>query len=178
MSNEILTLGDLRQQSEDDYLEHFGVKGMKWGIRHLVGADGRVSATPGVPSHINREAHADAQHHVHLTYASRNNITGRLLYQRHAATVNAKARANPDYRKAFLHHKNIEEDKALKRQLLATAAIGTAWALYHFNGYSLKVNGPLLQNTSKAVVTGAKFVAKIGPKMMNDYKFSQIVKDF
>lgn len=177
MTDEI-TLGGLRAQAEEDYLEHFGVKGMKWGVRHLVGSNGRIASTPGVSAHINQEAQMDAKHYAHLTLARSNTATTRALYRQHAAVVNEKLRTNPQYSKAFQHHKTIEENKVLNRQLLTTAAVGTAWALYHFNGYSLKVNGPLLQNTSKAVVTGAKFVAKIGPKVMTNYKFNQIVKDF
>ena len=30
----------------DEFLEHYGVKGMKWGVRRKRGADGRVETTP------------------------------------------------------------------------------------------------------------------------------------
>jgi hypothetical protein len=30
----------------DEFLAHFGKKGMKWGVRHEVGSDGRVTAAP------------------------------------------------------------------------------------------------------------------------------------
>lgn len=29
----------------DEFLAHFGVKGMKWGVRHVVGANGRVTGS-------------------------------------------------------------------------------------------------------------------------------------
>jgi hypothetical protein len=36
-----------RNANTDDFLAHFGVKGMKWGVRHPVGPDGRVTGGGG-----------------------------------------------------------------------------------------------------------------------------------
>lgn len=48
----------------DEYLEHHGIKGMKWGVRRKRGSDGHVAEPGDAPEHTRaRQLHATAQAH-------------------------------------------------------------------------------------------------------------------
>jgi hypothetical protein len=78
----------------DDILEHFGVKGMHWGERH----DG----PHGVSGKTNREAKKDAKEHARakMFYGEGAGNRRKLI----KATVEAKSKRDPAYKKAFDHH--------------------------------------------------------------------------
>lgn len=76
------------------FLEHFGVKGMKWGVRK--------DHTPGVSSKTNREAKKDAQEHARAKMFFGEGAGNRRKLIK--ATVEAKAKRDPSYKKAFDHH--------------------------------------------------------------------------
>ena len=79
---------------EDAYLEHFGVKGMRWGVRR----DG----APGVSSKTNRDAAKDAKEFARAKmFYGKGAGTRRKLIN---STVESKRKKDSDYGKAFDHH--------------------------------------------------------------------------
>lgn len=77
-----------------DELIHFGVKGMKWGVRK----DDEI----GVSAKTSREAKKDAQEYARAKmFYGQGAGTRRKLIN---ASVDAKSKKDPDYKKAFDHH--------------------------------------------------------------------------
>lgn len=85
MNNELL---------HSDELLHFGVKGMKWGVRR--------SDPPGVSRSTNREARKDAQEFARakMFYGEGAGTRRKLI----KAKVEAKSKKDPNYKKAFDQH--------------------------------------------------------------------------
>lgn len=86
-------------------LEHFGIKGMKWGRRNAESKDreGRAGGTPtGASPRTNREARKDADEFAKakLFYGEGAGTRRKLI----KATVEAKSSRDPEYKKAFDHH--------------------------------------------------------------------------
>lgn len=79
----------------DDYLEHYGVKGMKWGVR-------KSDRPEGVSKKTNREAKKDAKEFARakMFYGEGAGTRRKLIKN----TVDAKASKDPSYKKAFDHH--------------------------------------------------------------------------
>lgn len=78
----------------DDFLEHFGVKGMKWGVRK--------DSIPGVSSRTSREARKDATEFAKAKmFFGEGAGTRRKLIK---AKVESKSAKDPAYKKAFDHH--------------------------------------------------------------------------
>lgn len=79
---------------EDVFLEHFGTKGMKWGVR---------KDTPTGASHaVNRHAKKDAAEFARAkAFFGEGAGTRRKLIN---ATVEGKSKRLPGYKKAFDHH--------------------------------------------------------------------------
>jgi len=84
---------------EDDYLEHFGIKGMQWGVRR---AD-----LPGISRATNKDARKDATEFARakLFYGTSAGNRRKLI----KATVEAKSKRDPNYKKAFEHHLNSQD---------------------------------------------------------------------
>lgn len=80
---------------EDVYLEHYGKKGMKWGVR-------TSNRTPGVSRKIDRDAKKDAAEFARAKafYGEGSGVRRRLIKQK----VEAKAKRSPSYQKAFDKH--------------------------------------------------------------------------
>jgi hypothetical protein len=78
----------------DDYLAHYGVKGMRWGVRK----DG----IDGVSPKTNREAKKDAEEFTRakLFYGEGAGTRRKLI----KAKVDARSAKDPAYKKAFDHH--------------------------------------------------------------------------
>lgn len=86
----------MSEMTRDDALAHFGVKGMKWGVR-------RGEPNPGGASNkTNREAKKDAEEFTKakMFYGEGAGTRRKLIN----ATVNAKAAKDPTYKAAFDHH--------------------------------------------------------------------------
>lgn len=79
-----------------DFLEHVGVKGMKWGVRR------DASRPDGVSSKVNRDAKKDAQEFARakMFYGEGAGTRRKLI----KATVEAKSKKDPNYKKAFDSH--------------------------------------------------------------------------
>lgn len=82
-----------------DFLEHFGVKGMRWGVRN--------DRPSGTSRRTDREARKDAKEFA----------TAKMFYGEGAGTrrklikntVEAKSKRDPSYKKAFDHHLNSQD---------------------------------------------------------------------
>lgn len=81
----------------DDFLVHYGVKGMKWGVRK----DGS-NRPEGVSARTNRDARKDAKEFARakMFYGEGAGTRRKLI----KATVEQKSKNNPAYKKAFDHH--------------------------------------------------------------------------
>jgi len=79
---------------ESDYLAHYGVMGMHWGIRK--------DRAPGVSSKTDRAARKDAKEHARaqMFYGEGAGTRRKLI----KATVEAKSKKDPGYKSAFDHH--------------------------------------------------------------------------
>lgn len=79
---------------EGTYLSHFGVKGMRWGVR---------KKTPtGVSRHVDKHAQRDAKEFARAkAFYGEGAGTRRKLIK---ATVEGKAKNLPGYKQAFDHH--------------------------------------------------------------------------
>lgn len=79
---------------EDVYLEHFGVKGMKWGVRK--------DRAHGVSKHVDNHARKDAEEFARARsfYGEGAGTRRKLIKQ----TVEAKSKNLPGYKQAFDHH--------------------------------------------------------------------------
>lgn len=78
----------------DDFLAHYGVKGMHWGQRK--------ASIPGVSAKTSREARKDANEFAKakMFYGEGAGTRRKLI----KAKVEAKAAKDPSYKKAFDHH--------------------------------------------------------------------------
>jgi hypothetical protein len=83
----------------DDFLAHYGVKGMRWGKRN--------AAIPGVSARTSREARKDADEFAKAKmFFGEGAGTRRKLIK---ATVEAKSKKDPAYAKAFDQHLNSQD---------------------------------------------------------------------
>lgn len=84
---------------EDYILEHFGTKGMKWGVRK--------NRTPGVSAKTDREARKDAQEFARAKqFFGEGAGTRRKLIK---AQVEGKSKRDPGYSKAFQRHLSSQD---------------------------------------------------------------------
>ena len=85
--------------SEQDFLEHYGVKGMRWGVRR--------DRPSGVPRATSRLARKDAREHARASayYGEGAGVRRRLINK----TVEQRKKNDPAYAKAFDHHRERED---------------------------------------------------------------------
>lgn len=98
-------------ETDEDFLEHYGVKGMKWGQR---------KATPTGASHkVNKEASKDAKEYARakMFYGEGAGNRRKLIN----AKVEEKSKRLPGYKDAFDHHVKTQDmskhsEKAVKER--------------------------------------------------------------
>lgn len=135
---------------------HYGIKGMKWGVRH----DG----PPGVSSSTNRQAKKDAKEFARakMFYGEGAGTRRKLI----RATVNGRSSADPNYKKAFDHHlanQNMADhaDKARserkRKNLKNSAGRGIRGTRHILNG-----NSQYASAATAIAVGGALYAHKAG----------------
>lgn len=89
----------MNEDEVDDFLAHFGVKGMRWGVRK--------DDHPGASRSTNREAKKDAGEFARakMFYGEGAGTRRKLI----KATVESKAKKDPTYKEAFDHHLNNQD---------------------------------------------------------------------
>lgn len=102
----------------DNYLAHYGIKGMKWGVRRKPGPDGTVGSRTkrpeGVSRKVNREAKKDAKESARakMFYGEGAGNRRKLIKNQ----VESKSKRDPNYKKAFdLHSQNQNMDKHVSK---------------------------------------------------------------
>lgn len=86
--------GELKPPLDENLLEHFGVRGMHWGVKN--------SRAPGVSSKTDTQARKHAEEFARAKmYYGQGAGTRRKLIK---ATVDANKKRDPAYAKAFDHH--------------------------------------------------------------------------
>lgn len=143
----------MEEDEVDEFLAHFGVKGMRWGQRK--------NELPGVSGSTNREAKKDANEFARakLFYGEGAGTRRKLI----KATVESKAKRDPKYKEAFDHHLNNQDlgkhaSKARgerKRKDVVSKTGKTARGVYR------SLNGGFgTVSMASAAVAGAYLVAK------------------
>lgn len=105
----------------DNFLEHYGIKGMKWGQRK--------ASIPGVSARTSREAKKDANEFAKAKmFFGEGAGTRRKLIK---ATVESKSAKDPTYKKAFDHHlgnqdlgKRASQARGERKRKDTTKAVG------------------------------------------------------
>lgn len=77
----------------EEFLAHFGIKGMKWGVTHVVGSSGRVtgarSTSKGDPSHDYTEAQViKSKHMSEMSNAELRTLTNRMNLEQSYSRLN------------------------------------------------------------------------------------------
>lgn len=148
--------GYTADESFDDFLEHYGVKGMKWGVRR--------ERPDGVSARTNREARKDATEFTKakMFYGEGAGTRRKLI----KATVEAKSKRDPSYKKAFDHHLNSTDMSKRasqargerKRKNAANTTKKTAKGV----GHILKGNNQYANLTATALFAGGAYAHNKG----------------
>lgn len=139
-----------------DDLSHFGVKGMKWGVRK--------SDVPGVSQRTSKEAAKDAREFARAKqFFGEGAGTRRKLIK---STVEAKSNKDPSYKKAFDHHlanqdmsKHVSKAKAERKRkdIKNSAGRGIRGTRHILNG-----NSQFASAATAIAVGGAMYAHKAG----------------
>lgn len=154
----------------EDFLQHFGVKGMKWGVRK--------DSIPGVSARTSREAKKDATEFAKAKmFFGEGAGTRRKLIK---AQVESKSAKDPSYKKAFDHHlgnqdlgkrasqargerkrKDVAKTTAktargVKNLVLQTGAPVTLGALAVYGAWKNPAVRSFVTNTGKTAYSAAK----------------------
>lgn len=132
--------------SDEEALVHFGIKGMRWGVRK--------NDAPGISRRVNKDASRDAAEFARAKmFHGEGAGTRRKLIK---ATVEAKSKRDPDYKKAYDHH--LEQQDMARHAKKATsersrkdkkAAVGK-----NARAINRAINGPFAGPVAAAAVLG------------------------
>jgi hypothetical protein len=132
---------------DEDTLIHFGIKGMHWGVRK--------DDAPGVTRATNKEARKDAVEFARakMFYGEGAGTRRKLI----KASVEAKSKRNPDYKKAFEHHLAQQDlsthaDKARSERKRKDVKNTT---MKNVRAINRSINGPFAGPVAAAAVLGA-----------------------
>jgi hypothetical protein len=163
----------------EDFLEHFGVKGMKWGVRK--------NNYPGASNRTNREARRDAEEFARakMFYGEGAGTRRKLI----KAQVEAKSKKDPAYKAAFDHHaqrqdlgRHAEKARGERRRKDTRAGVRKTG-----NAINRAINGPFAGSAAIALVAaGAAYAKNTGmdvkaatavKKVMNNRNLRREVND-
>jgi hypothetical protein len=134
------------------YLAHYGIKGMKWGVRK--------NNLEGVSAKTNREARKDAQESARakMFYGEGAGTRRKLI----KAQVEAKSKRDPDYAKAFDHHLNQQDmsKHAEKARGERKGKDRRANVRKTGNAINRAINGPFAGSAAVAIVAAGAAYAK------------------
>jgi hypothetical protein len=158
---------------DEALLMHFGVKGMKWGVRKTDYA--------GASRQTNRQARKDAQEFARakMFYGEGAGTRRKLIKN----TVEAKAKKDPTYKAAFDHHlaqqdmsQHAQKARSERSRKNAKASIGK-----NVRAVNRAVNGPFASGAAVAIALSAygglkasgldKKVMSAGKAFMNQQKY-------
>ena len=132
----------------DPYLQHFGVKGMKWGVRR--------SENPLKSREMKKQINKDAKNFNRSVYGGTSNSRKKTLALR--KSINAKDRETPGYAKAV-------RDRALKRKRrligVSTAAAHAATMESMMPGITLNLAKTVVEASASSVRNGASYVSAV-----------------
>jgi hypothetical protein len=160
-------MNELVYDEVDDFLEHFGKKGMHWGVRN--------GDHPEVSRKVNRQAKKDATEHARakMFYGDGAGTRRKLI----KAKVEAKSKQNPDYKKAFDHHlanqdlgRHADKAKGERRRKDVQATTGKA-----ARSINRHINGPFAGGI--AAVTAVAAYGYVHSKGYDAYA-AQVGKNF
>lgn len=148
----------MTDQNVEEFLEHFGVLGMHWGVRH-------DKPTPtGAPRSTNEKARMHARQ---LAKANDESGSGSVTRRKEIrATIASESAKSKTYKKAVEYHIPNEEKKRATHQLVGASVTSAAFV----GIYGAYMFGPQIKAASAA---GAKWVGKA----ILDYKFNKLVKN-
>lgn len=138
------------EKPEDYELIHFGVKGMKWGVRRPVGSNGRVERRPeGVTRSTNRAAKKDANEFAKakMFYGEGAGTRRKLI----KAKVNQRSQSE-EYKKAFDFHLDKQDmgkraDQARGERKRKDVVKGTAKTARGVKNLALKTGAPVAMSS-------------------------------
>lgn len=148
----------MTQNPEDYELFHYGVKGMKWGVRR--------ERPSGASRRTDREARKDAREYTaaKMFYGEGAGTRRKLINN----TVSAKAKKDPTYKKAFDYH--VENTDMAKRAAQArskrkrTDTTNTVKKTGRGIGHALRGNSQYASLTAVALVAGGTAAWRNGGK--------------
>lgn len=144
------------EESSQGELVHYGIKGMKWGVRH----DG----PPGVSRSTNRTAKKDAKEFARAKqFFGEGAGTRRKLIK---ASVEGKSKNSPAYKKAFDHHlgrqdMSVHASKAKSERKRKDVANSTRRGI-RGTSHILRGNSQYASAATAIVVGGALYAHKAG----------------
>ena len=148
----------------DEFLEHNGVKGMKWGVRH--------ETATGATKHTDRLAKKDAKRHVDakMFYGKGAGTRRKLL----KAELEKKKTNVPGYKEAFDHHvNNVDAAKSAKKAVRVRTRKDVTNRTRITTKQFLNVTGPLSVAAGGVIYAKNKpaidnFIIKNGSKLMSE----------
>lgn len=162
-------------QDVDVFLEHFGVKGMKWGVRN--DRSGGAKA-PGVSRSVNRHAQKDAKEFARAKafYGEGAGIRRKLIKQ----TIEGKSKRMPGYKEALDYHIDLQDpskhaSKAVSERKRTDRKKGAKQTL---GAVARRLTGEMGTKAAftAIVISGAAFLKSQKGQMLTR-KYSSIAKD-